>query len=75
MMYQVVFEWHSEDSAMSDVYHCRDEQQAQEKFAELRDSIMHAVDTATCEVTDEPTLYSAVNRDEGIMGYVRILMD
>ena len=32
MKYRVVFEFQSEDSAMSDVYNYRDEQQAQEKF-------------------------------------------
>lgn len=75
MRYRVVFEYQSEDSAMSDVYNCRDEQQAQEKFAELRDSLMHAVDPAGCDVTDEPTQYSIINRTEGIFGYVRVLDD
>ena len=75
MKYRVVFEWQSEDSAMSDVYNCRDEQQAQEKFAELRDSLVHAVDPAMCEVIDEPTRYSVINRDVGLMGYVCILAD
>lgn len=60
---------------MSDVYNCRDEQQAKEKFTELRDSLMRAVNPADCEVTDEPACYSVVNREEGIMGYVRLLED
>ena len=69
----MVFEFQSEDSAMSDVYNCRDEQQAQEKFAELRDSLQHAIDPTTSEITDEPTLYSVIDRKEGIFGYVRLL--
>lgn len=75
MKYRVVFEYQSEDSMMSDVYNCRDEQQAKEKFDELRDSLMHAMDLDTCEVKDEPTLYSVVNREEGFFGYVRITTD
>lgn len=60
---------------MSDVYNCRDEQQARDKFDELRDSLMHAFDLAACEVTDEPLTYSVINRQEGAFGYVRILID
>ena len=75
MKYRVVFEYQSEDSSMSDVYNCRDEQQAQEKFAELRDSLLHAFDPDCCEVIDEPTHYSIINRDIGIYGYVRLLTD
>ena len=75
MKYRIVFEYQSEDSAMSDVYNCRDEQHAQEKFAELRDSLMHAIDADACEVIDEPTHYSLINREEGIYGYVRMLTD
>ena len=75
MRYRVVFEFQSEDSSMSDVYNCRDEQQAQEKFAELRDSILHAIDPDGCEVIDEPTHYCVINRDEGLMGYVRLFED
>lgn len=75
MKYRVVFEYQSEDSMMSDVYNCRDEQQAKEKFDELRDSLMHTMDLDTCEVKDEPTLYSVVNREEGFFGYVRIITD
>ena len=75
MKYRVVFEYQTEDGAMSDVYNCRDEQQAKEKFAELRDSLMHAVDPADCEVIDEPTHYSIINRSGGIYGYVRLLFD
>ena len=71
----MVFEYQSEDSAMSDVYNCRDEQQAKEKFAELRDSLMHAVDPAGSEVIDEPTHYSVIDRAAGIYGYVRLLED
>lgn len=73
MRYRVVFEFQSEDGAMSDVYNCRDEQQAREKFAELRDSLEHAVDPATSKITDEPDIYSVVNHEAGIMGYVRLL--
>ena len=75
MRYRVVFEFQSEDSAMSDVYNCRDEQQAQEKFAELRDSLEHAIDPDGSEVIDEPTHYSVINRADGIYGYVRLLTD
>ena len=75
MKYRVVFEYQSEDSAMSDVYNCRDEQQARDKFDELRDSLMHAFDLAACEVTDEPLTYSVINRQQGAFGYVRILID
>ena len=71
----MVFEFQSEDSAMSDVYNCRDEQQAQEKFAELRDSLQHAIVPSTSEITDEPDLYSVIDRKEGIFGYVRLLTD
>ena len=75
MNYRVVFEFQSEDSAMSDVYNCRDEQHAMEKFAELRDSLMHAIDPDGCEVIDEPTHYSLINREAGFYGYVRLLTD
>ncbi len=75
MKYRVVFEYQTEDGAMSDVYNCRDEQQAQEKFDELRDSLMHAIDPASCEVVDEPTHYSLINREVGFYGYVRLLAD
>ena len=73
MKYRVVFEFQSEDSAMSDVYNCQDEQAARDKFAELRDSLEHAVDPTTCELTDEPSFYCVINREEGIYGYVRLL--
>ena len=73
MKYRVVFEYQTEDGAMSDVYNYRDEQQAQEKFAELRDSLEHAIDPDTCEVVDEPTHYSLINREQGFYGYVRLL--
>ncbi len=75
MRYRVVFEFQSEDSAMSDVYNCKEEQAARDKFEELRDSLMHAIDPAGCEVIDEPTHYSVINREAGIFGYVRILDD
>ena len=75
MRYRVVFEFQSEDSAMSDVYNCKDEQQALEKFDEIKDSLMHAIDPAGCEVIDEPTHYSVINREAGIFGYVRIVDD
>ena len=69
----MVFEYQTEDGAMSDVYNCRDEEAAKEKFDELRDSLMHAIDPAGCEVIDEATHYSVINREAGIFGYVRIL--
>ena len=75
MKYRVVFEYQSEDGAMSDVYNCRDKQQAMEKFAELRDSLEHGIDISGCEVVDEPLFYSLINREAGVMGYVRILED
>ena len=75
MRYRVVFEFQSEDSAMSDVYNCKEEQAARDKFEELRDSLMHAIDPAGCEVIDETTHYSVINREAGIFGYVRILDD
>ena len=75
MRYRVVFEFQSEDSAMSDVYNCKEEQAARDKFEELRDSLMHAIDPAGCEVIDEPTHYSVINREAGIFGYVRIVDD
>jgi len=73
MKYRVVFEFQSEDSAMSDVYNCKDEQEAKEKFAELRDSLEHAIDADGCEVTAEPAFYCLINRSEGLYGYVRLL--
>lgn len=75
MRYRVVFEFQSEDGAMSDAYNCSDEQQARDKFEELRDSLMHAIDPATCEVIDEPMHYSIIDREAGIYGYVRLLAD
>ena len=75
MKYRVVFEYQTEDGAMSDVYNCRDEQQAKEKFDELRDSLQHAIDPATSEITDEPALYSVINRKDGMFGNVRLLED
>lgn len=75
MKWRVVFEYQTEDGAMSDVYNCLDEQQAQEKFAELQDSLMHAIDPAGCEIIDEPTHYSVINREVGFYGYVRLLTD
>lgn len=75
MSYRVVFEYQSEDGVMSDVYKCRDEQQAQEKFDELRDSLEHAIDPDGCEVIDEPDHYSLINREVGFYGYVRLLND
>ena len=75
MRYRVVFEYQTEDGAMSDVYNCRDEQQAREKFDELHDSLMHAIDPDECEVIDEPSFYSVINREAGLYGYVRLLCD
>ena len=75
MKYRVVFEFQTEDGAMSDVYNCRDEEAAKEKFAELKDSLEHAIDPDSCEVVDEPEHYSLINREAGIMGYVRLVND
>lgn len=75
MKYRVVFEFQSEDGAMSDVYNYRDEQQAQEKFAELRGEISGAVDTNGCEIIDEPMHYSIINRQLGLFAYVRLLAE
>ena len=75
MKYRVVFEFQSEDAAMSDVYNCRDEQQALDKFAELRNELMCAIDPDGCEVIDKPEHYSVINREVGIYGYVRLLAD
>ena len=75
MKYRVVFEFQSEDGAMSDVYNYRDEQQALDKFAELRNEFIHAIDPDACEVIDEPTHYSVINRKAEIYGYVRLLAD
>ena len=75
MGYRVVFEFQSEDGAMSDVYNYSDEQQARDKFDELRDSLEHAIDPDSCEVVDEPAHYSLINRQVGIYGYVRLLED
>ena len=75
MGYRVVFEFQSEDGAMSDVYNYSDEQQACDKFDELRDSLEHAIDPDSCEVVDEPAHYSLINRQVGIYGYVRLLED
>ena len=75
MGYRVVFEFQSEDGAMSDVYNYSDEQQARDKFDELRDSLEHAIDPDSCEVVDELAHYSLINRQVGIYGYVRLLED
>ena len=48
---------------------------ANEKFAELCDEISGAVDSDGCEIIDEPTHYSVINREAGIFGYVRIVDD
>ena len=69
----MVFEFQSEDGAMSDVYNYRDEQQAQEKFDELRGEISAAVDPDGCKIIDEPTYYCIINHNDGIYGYVRLL--
>lgn len=75
MRYRVVFEYQTEDGTMSDVYNCCDEQQAQAKFAELRDSLLHIADADCCEVIDEPAHYSVINREASIFGYVRLLFE
>ena len=75
MGYRVVFEFQSEDGVMSDVYNYSDEQQARDKFDELRDSLEHAIDPDSCEVVDEPAHYSLINRQVGLYGYVRLLED
>ena len=75
MRYRVVFEYQTEDGAMSDVYNCKDEQSAMDKFAELKDSLEYAIDPGSCEVIDEPDHYSLINREAGFYGYVRLLID
>ena len=75
MKYRVVFEYQTEDGAMSDVYNCTDEQQAREKFDELKDSLMQAIDLGGSDVIDEPTHYSVINREEGFYGYVRLVTE
>lgn len=75
MKYRVVFEYQTEDGAMSDVYNCKDESAALDKFDELKDSLMHAIDTEGSEVIDEPAHYSIINREVGFYGYVRLLAD
>lgn len=72
----MVFEYQSEDSSMSDVYNCKDEQSAMDKFAELCDMLEHSIDPTDptgWEVVDELDNYSIINREEGIFGYVRLL--
>lgn len=76
MRYRVVFEYQSEDSSMSDVYNCKDEQSAMDKFAELCDMLEHSIDPTDptgWEVVDELDNYSIINHEEGIFGYVRLL--
>ena len=76
MKYRVVFEYQTEDGAMSDVYNCRDEQQAFDKFAELQDYLENAVDPTDhsgWEIVDEDSFYSIINHNDGIYGYVRLL--
>ena len=76
MRYRVVFEFQSEDSSMSDVYNCKDEQAAFDKFAELCDMLEHTMDPTDpsgWEVVDEPDFYHIINREEEIYGYVRLL--
>ena len=75
MRYRVVFEYQTEDGVMSDVYNCKDEPAALDKFDELKDSLMHAIDADGCEVIDEPAHYSIINRAVGFYGYVRLLTD
>ncbi|MBR4829439.1 MAG: hypothetical protein IKZ92_06530 [Muribaculaceae bacterium] len=76
MKYQVVFEYQSEDSAMSDVYNYSDGQQALDKFAELRDMLEHSIDptdSSGWKVVDTPDSYTIVSPDKSIGGYVRLL--
>ena len=75
MKYRVVFEYQTEDGAMSDVYNCKDEQAALDKFAELKEDLLFAIDPTTCEVVDEPAHYCIINREAGFYGYVRLLDD
>ena len=75
MRYRVVFEFQSEDGAMSDVYNFRDEEKAKEKFAELCQEISGAASPDGCEIIDEPAHYSVINRQQGLYGYVRLLAD
>ena len=72
----MVFEYQSEHSSMSNVYNCKDEQSAMDKFAELCDMLEHSIDPTDptgWEVVDELDNYSIINREEGIFGYVRLL--
>ncbi len=71
----MVFEYQTEDGVMSDVYNCKDEPAVLDKFDELKDSLMHAIDADGCEVIDEPAHYSIINREVGFYGYVRLLTD
>ena len=75
MKYQVVFEYQTDSSAMSDVYNFGDEQKALDQFNELRDDILHVIDADQCEVTDEPDLFSVVNREAQLFGYVRLVRE
>ena len=78
MRYRVVFEYQSEDGAMSDVYNYRNEEQAFDKFAELQDFLENAIDPTDhsgWEIVDEESFYSIINHYVGIYGYVRLLTD
>ena len=75
MRYQVVFEYQTDSSSMSDVYNFSDELKALDQFNELRDDILHAIDVSNCEVTDEPGLFSVVNREAQFFGYVRLIKE
>lgn len=72
MGYRVVFEYETESSAMSDVYHCSDRQVAQQMFDDLRQQLTMVIDPSECEVVDEPDLYGMTNRQVGCYGFVRI---
>ncbi|MBQ4367256.1 MAG: hypothetical protein II786_04145 [Muribaculaceae bacterium] len=72
MAYRIVFEYQTESSAMSDVLNCSDEQDARDKFQELHDNLVMAIDPSGCEVVDEPDLFGLMNREEEVYGFVRL---
>jgi hypothetical protein len=70
--FRIVFEYETEDTAMSDVLLFADRRQAQEKFDELRSQLILANDPTSCQVTDEPDLYGVIDRENEAYGFVRL---
>ncbi|MBR1551032.1 MAG: hypothetical protein IJ632_01780 [Muribaculaceae bacterium] len=70
--FRIVFEYETEDTAMSDVLLFTDRRQAQEKFDELRGQLILAIDPTQCQVTDDPDLYGVVDHDNEAYGFVRL---